>query len=1610
VEALTRLDALKPRRKTVKALATALLVAAALWACGFFAFTPHAALAHRLALPDAQRGGGALFFEEALQVDFSVDYREFVGRPISFSGSVSGAGNASPVNLSVIIYGLNYSYNFTLLTPPVFNTTVTLPPEALAGAYVLRVEARAGDKTGFAEREFYYHEGELAVEAMFSKQSNTSEEDAVIGSVSFSQQKIGFAGVNTTITGPEEGLYSTATDENGLFEQRFFASKPGEYEALIEAWKADYYGALRLPLVISANELPTPLPCPPPSPTPEGVTPEPSTPEPTPEPSVEPLLTPLPSIEPEAAETNASVTLEQGDARVGEPVAWRKKVFFLNAGGGSELHMPWEAENITVFEVAEDGTKQKIEGVAAILSEAQVAGAAPNETNETIEANATSEASGGGQVAAPTTAPEAATESSWKQLVLPGAVKQAEVDYFTPAPTQSERVVSSDSKEIVLSSKTHYVNVYATATLPMEVPSADLIRLVWKITAGQDLSDLGLTDEELRVIGENGFIDKPLAFNASDSDGDGLLDRVEWFAPSLSEQFFELGVESGGWHMILFYNGAGNAPTGWTCISCNSGDDFYNLYPRGLDTYGVTGGTDAHTHTCNTLMSGPDNTVLGDTGFDDWGSSDTHTHTITQNSCDTAQNDPLYYTLKMIRSNLGGTPATLPEGSIGVFGSTSLPTGWTRLAGADYDIIKGSGTSGTQSGAATHTHQCSVDWMAGTLDYYITNAGTGVIVAITTSQHSHSGPSGNSVSQTSDEAENSLPNYKVVLGRLNSDQAVPNGLVAMWDATPETGWSVVSSAGQDLNDMFLNGSTSYAVETSSLETHTHTLASADTPDYTGGGVMDPQTSNRGISSGYAAVPHHHTVTWSDCSETDTVPPYRSVIFANYTGGVTCGTLGNESTYYSLTDDVSSTGTCFTITAYNVTLDCQGHTVTFATATSGYGVKVAGQRNATVKNCAFTQSGSLQTDSYGVFVEASGGSCNATVIQNNSFASTGLEASQPCAGVYLNTSSNVTVYNNSFTPNANSHGIFLYRADNNENLSNNSITLNDAQALDGVRVYESSFNKIFNNSITVTQATNEYAGINFYFDSSGQWCHNNTVSFNNITVGASTYYGVKLSSVSPDSRRVENSSVFNNTITVNGATDSGIYSLQFVGSNRYHNNSITAAGLSSYGFNLAQESSSFVQDNNVTVTGDDSFGVYLSGASSLVVGNNTVSSQGGTGGSRGLWPFQVTNSNFSSNFVSLARSDAKCAFFQGASTTNNTFNNNSLACSGASSYGLSVNAGSNNTFGSNNISGGTGVDLLAADYNNFSNNTITASGTNAYAVQLTNADYCNFSNNTLRSAFIDFSADSASVGNTVGNTTFNSSLNKTTVSFTWNGAITANSSTSPAGDPGGYVNISKYLNVSNSSTAWVYLNVSYLDSDIPGGVSESSLRLWHYDGAAWSQVSGSAVDVNNNYVYANLTEFSVFAPMGSTGVAEVIDFSINCSTLNLGVFQSNSANASALQQCNATIYTDTNVATNVSINGSDFYNSSLATNLTVANVTYSNTTSSVSSCKTQLAYPTFFSGYCLKWGANRNYGDWVNIPAPTATAYAADITFFVSIPSYKSKAIYNGLVYVKVTKA
>jgi len=87
---------------------------------------------------------------------------------------------------------------------------------------------------------------------------------------------------------------------------------------------------------------------------------------------------------------------------------------------------------------------------------------------------------------------------------------------------------------------------------------------------------------------------------------------------------------------------------------------------------------------------------------------------------------------------------------------------------------------------------------------------------------------------------------------------------------------------------------------------------------------------------------------------------------------------------------------------------------------------------------------------------------------------------------------------------------------------------------------------------------------------------------------------------------------------------------------------------------------------------------------------------------------------------------------------------------------------------------------------------------------------------------------------------------------------------------GYNKLSKFIDVRISPNVtdklqWAWLNISYIDAEVTvANLEESSLKIWFYNSttSAWQQESNSGVDTSQNYVWANVTHFSLFGIFGT----------------------------------------------------------------------------------------------------------------------------------------------------
>ena len=291
------------------------------------------------------------------------------------------------------------------------------------------------------------------------------------------------------------------------------------------------------------------------------------------------------------------------------------------------------------------------------------------------------------------------------------------------------------------------------------------------------------------------------------------------------------------------------------------------------------------------------------------------------------------------------------------------------------------------------------------------------------------------------------------------------------------------------------------------------------------------------------------------------------------------------------------------------------------------------------------------------------------------------------------------------------------------------------------------------------------------------------------------------------------SSYNNII--NTSASGGYYGILFLSSTRYNNIINSSATSSEAGYSAIELDSgaNYNQIINTNANGDTAIDFYLSHY-------NNVTNTNANGGSYGIHLRSSSNNNITNTTGTGDRGI-------GLDSSSGNHITSSVGMGGA--YGIYLSSASNNQIISSRGSGMYGFWLDGASNN-----------------QIINSNTSNF-----ESSFYDS-------GNIIINMTFIGTAWPTKASFTYSGFIDVSSANAIA-DSAGLGNISKYLSITNESLANVLLNIHYSDSDL-GSLDENYLRMYKHDGTDWILVSGSGVDTANNVVYANITDFSVFAPM------------------------------------------------------------------------------------------------------------------------------------------------------
>lgn len=285
----------------------------------------------------------------------------------------------------------------------------------------------------------------------------------------------------------------------------------------------------------------------------------------------------------------------------------------------------------------------------------------------------------------------------------------------------------------------------------------------------------------------------------------------------------------------------------------------------------------------------------------------------------------------------------------------------------------------------------------------------------------------------------------------------------------------------------------------------------------------------------------------------------------------CGTLNTPNEVYTLTQDVSSTGTCFTIVANNITLNGSGYTITYGTngTSMKYGVHVISANTTTIKNARIIEGNSSGGDRYAIYLS----NANNGTVKNNTIITIANSGFFESVGVRV-TGVNATIIDNNITTNE-SYGMDLWSA-HNSYIANNYIVTTKAS---GIILSLSNSSTIVNNTLR----TSDSNGNGIWLSSSS----NNTLINNNIETTGNNNYGIYLI----DSHY---SHISGNDVTTSGNNSRGIYISTRSSNNVFSDHDITTSGRYAYGIYLWSNSG----NNNfigmaIKTNGSNASALYIS---------------------------------------------------------------------------------------------------------------------------------------------------------------------------------------------------------------------------------------------------------------------------------------------------------------------------------------------------------------------------------------------------------------------------------
>lgn len=320
-----------------------------------------------------------------------------------------------------------------------------------------------------------------------------------------------------------------------------------------------------------------------------------------------------------------------------------------------------------------------------------------------------------------------------------------------------------------------------------------------------------------------------------------------------------------------------------------------------------------------------------------------------------------------------------------------------------------------------------------------------------------------------------------------------------------------------------------------------------------------------------------------------------------------GTLSKAGETYVLTTDITASGTAFTISANNITLDGQGHTVTYATGGSGNAVNFDNRGGVTVKNLTIQ----LPADSAASGATAIKGDNSISSTVDNCTINLDRGTAQGNYAIRLHNSNSDTVSNCNITYRPVAHGIDIDQCNNDRVFSNTILLRANYTDAYSISINASCYGmptaggtQIYGNRITVEGGSGTYKGIGIGV---GMDFRNGAIYGNIITNACENARALMLDSNS------QNNDVYGNDLTTTAASCRGIR-IRDSSNNRIYNNTVRTTGSGGNALEIGRSgvgspypcTGNYVHDNTFVATSAAAIDAYDYGDGNSFA-NNTLTS-------------------------------------------------------------------------------------------------------------------------------------------------------------------------------------------------------------------------------------------------------------------------------------------------------------------------------------------------------------------------------------------------------------------